>query len=158
MDKRFLTFTGVLLTVTGWLQLDVTAQSNDIFKWRDAQGNIHFEDHPPVEGAEKIILEDKTQTDGTYNEQMDKQLKLLQIYDEEKQENEQLRKKKHHDEELRQRNCKSAMKNLENIRIASRLYVKTDDPRNPRILTDAERAAVTARAEGDVKRWCKQDP
>ena len=131
MNKRFLTITGVLLTVTGWLLLYITAQAAEIFKWRDAQGNVHFEDHPSVEGAEKIILEDKTQPDGTYHEQMDKQLKLLQIYDEEKQENEQLREKKQHGEEMRQKNCNSAMNNLENVRIASRLYVKTEDPRNP---------------------------
>ena len=156
MNNRFLVTKGVSLIITTYLLAGIAVHSAEIYKWRDAKGRIHFEDRPSVEGAEKIILDDNAQSDGAYREQMDKQLKLLQIYHEERQENEQLREKKQHDEELRRRNCNLALKYLENVRIASYLYEKTDDPRNPRILTKAERAAETARAEGDVKRWCKQ--
>ena len=158
MNNRLFTTTEVLLSITGYLLAGATVHAAVIYKWRDAQGHIHFEDHPSAEGAEKIILDDKTQRDGTYRKQMDQQRKLLRIYQEERQESEQLRKKQQHDEELRRRNCDLARKYLENVRIASYLYVKTDDPRNPRILTNAERATETARAKGDVKRWCKQGP
>ena len=156
MNNRSFASTGVFLAITGYLLLAAVAvQSAVVYKWRDAQGNLHFEDHPPVQGAEKVIVDDKHREDGAYREQMDKQLKLLRIYQEDRQESEQLKEKKQHDKELHQRNCHLAMKYLDNVRTARYLYEDTKDPRNPRILTDAERTAETARAETDVAHWCR---
>lgn len=156
MTNRFFTTTGCLLAIAACLFSGAAVQSAVIYKWRDAQGRIHFEYHPSVEGAEKIIIDNNAQQDGAYRGQMDKQIKMLQIYQEERQENNQLRKKKRQDRELRRKNCDRATRYLDNVRIASYLYEKTDDPRNPRILTNAERAAETARAEANVSRWCGQ--
>ena len=144
----------VFLAIAVYLFSAVTAQSAVIYKWVDEKGNIHFDDHPPAQDAEKIIIENAPRRDNEYHEQLDKQTKLLKIYQEEKQEKEQEMEKNNKEKELRQDNCKTAKQNLNSIKTASFLYQATDDPRNPRILTKEERTSATARAEADVKHWC----
>lgn len=154
MNNRLLITTGILLLVSLHQLLVATAQSAEIYKWVDEKGNIHFDDHPPAQGSEKIIIENEVRRDKEYHEQLDKQNKLLEIYQEENQEKEQAMEKSRKEKELRRNNCKLAQKNLNSIKTASYLYEATDDPRNPRVLTNEERVTATAQAEGDVKHWC----
>lgn len=145
----------VLLTAAAVLPLLLaTAQSAVVYKWVDEKGNVHFDDHPPAQEAEKIIIENKARQDKEYHEYLDRQTKLLEIYQEENQDRQQEMEKTRKEKELRRDNCRLARKNLNSIKTASYLYQATDDPRNPRILSNSERDSATARAEADIKRWC----
>ena len=143
------------LIATSFPLFVASPQAAVAYKWVDEKGNIHFDDHPPAQGSEKIIIENKIRRDKEYHDQLDKQIKLLEIYQEENQEKKQLEEKNRKDKALRENNCRLARKNLNSIKTASYVYQVTDDPRNPRILTNEERASATARAEADVKHWCE---
>ena len=147
--------TCIVLVIAGYCVWHSVANSAEIYKWVDEKGVVHFGDRPSQQEAEKIIINTDVRKDLDYHEQLDNQTKLLEIYEEERQEKDLEQEKTNKDNQLRQHNCGLAEKNLNSIKSASYLYQATDDPRNPRILTNAERAAALDRAEADVKRWCK---
>ena len=131
------------------------ARSADIYKWVDRQGIVHFTDQPPQQGAQKIIIHIDPHRDAQYQAELNQQAKLLQIYQEDRQDDERHREKTRQARQTRQAKCDLARKNLTGIQTARYLYTLTDDPRNPRILSKAERAAETARVEAAVKHWCE---
>lgn len=132
-----------------------SAYSAEIYKWVDENGNVHFGDRPSKEqSSEKIIVKDPVKRDPEYHQHLDKQSRLLEIYREERQEDDQTRENRRKESERRKANCVIARSRLEHTRTAQYLYENTDDPLNPRVLTTEERLQETARVEAEVKHWC----
>ena len=131
-----------------------TVHAAEIYKWVDENGKVHYGDHPTAQAAEKIIIHKSANADANYQNELEKQTRLLEIYTEERQEQQQLQEKIREDNATRDRNCNLAKKNLAGMKTASFLYEATDDPLNPRILNQTERATETAKAETAVQRWC----
>lgn len=86
---------------------------------------------------------------------MEKQRRLLEVYTEERKENEAKQVKAKQEQEKRNTNCSLAKKNLAETKNAGFLYEDTDDPFNPKVLNAQERLKATAKAEAAVKTWCK---
>jgi len=155
MVNSSLVLTCIILVITGYGLWNNSANSAEVYKWVDAKGVVHFGDRPSEPEAKKLIINTDVHQDAEYHEQLDKQTKMLEIYEEERQQEDLEKEKISKDKKLRQHNCTLAKNNLNSIKTASYLYQATDDPRNPRILTSEERSTAAARAEADVKQWCK---
>ena len=129
--------------------------SAEIYKWVDENGNTHFGDRPDTEDAEKVKVHSAPDIDPALLERLKKQQKMLDIYDEERQEHKAEQAAIEEEKKKRAANCTRAQKELEGMRNASFLYQNTDDPKNPEILSDKQRADETVKAEERVKEWCK---
>lgn len=128
-----------------------------IYKWRDADGNIHYGDRPPPESAAQSLDIDSapSQPAPDASRRREKQRRLLDIYREDRRRREDQRTAAEQEKQERERNCKLARRRLEATRNASFLYEKTGDPMNPKVLTRDERQAQTQRLEEQVKKWCR---
>jgi len=129
--------------------------SAEIYKWVDENGRVHFGDKPSADDAVKVIIKKVPAKDVILEQHREKQRRLLDIYDEERKEKQQNQAKILAEIKKREAKCTKAKAYLEATINASYLYNKTDDAFNPRILTDAERAIATAKAEQHVKYWCQ---
>ncbi len=129
--------------------------SAEIYKWTDENGNVHYADRPGIQNAEKIALKKSKAEDPSLRQQRKRQLRMLEIYQEERQDKQQLQAKAEQQKKLRKANCAKTKAELEVVRNTSFLYVDTDDALNPHILTDEARDQAIARIESDLKHWCK---
>lgn len=129
--------------------------SAEIYKWTDENGNVHYADSPGIQNAEKIEIKKSQAEDPRLRRQRKRQLRMLEIYHEERQEKQQLLAKAEQEKKLRKTNCARTKAELETVNNTSFLYEETDDPLNPHIISDEAREQVIARMESYLKRWCK---
>jgi len=142
-------FTAVLVALIG-----STAVSAEIYKWVDKSGTTHYGDTPPGENAETVQVDEAPERDPGHESRSEKRQRLLEILAEERREARELKAKAAAEKKRRQAECREARKELQAIRNAAYLYRKTDDPDNPVIYSDEQRAAITRRAEEAVRKWC----
>lgn len=64
--------------------------SAEIYKWTDENGNVHYADSPGIQNAEKIEIKKSQAEDPRLRRQRKRQLRMLEIYHEERQEKQQL--------------------------------------------------------------------
>lgn len=145
----------LLFSFNGYQLMIAVTHAVEIYKWIDEKGNVHYGDLPSDQTAEKIDIKNSTGVDPAYQYQLDKQTRLLEILNEERQERKENKVKIKLENEKRKANCILAKKYLDETKNASFLFQRTDDPLNPRILSHAERAKETAKAEAEVQRWCR---
>jgi hypothetical protein len=80
--------------------------------------------------------------------------RVLEVLGSERRQREQVRAAERAAAKERREKCEQARRHLEETENAAYLYEPGDDPVNPRILSEAERAAHTREAERAVARWC----
>lgn len=150
-----LTYLAILLSIVSLLT-PASTLATDIYKWVDKDGKVHYGDHPPSgEPVEKVQIKERTSQDPAYGERLLKQNRLLEIYDEERQEKKSIQAAQEAEEEKRRANCAKARKQLQEVQDANYLYEETGDPDNPRILNTEERMQATAQVKARVEKWCK---
>lgn len=126
-----------------------------VYKWVDENGKTHYSDKPLDEKAETIQIKETPQLDANHDSRVEKQQRLLKVLDEERQEAKQIKAEERTERLKREANCARARKDLENIKNASFLYKKSDDPRNPTVYSDEERAKIFEEVKIAVQLWCK---
>jgi hypothetical protein len=127
----------------------------DVYKWRDAQGHIHYGDHPPPgQGAQSMKIETAPAPDPDAKQRSEKQERVLDSFREDRQRLEKQREADKQKEAQRARKCARVRQLLEKATNAGFLYEKTNDPRNPRVLTGEQRQAEMARLRAEVQKWC----
>lgn len=127
----------------------------EVYKWVDENGKTHYGDKPFNKDAETIELDKGPKLDPDHHSRADKQRRLLDVLDEERQDTKQQKAQAAADKKKREANCAIARKNLSKIRDATFLYKKSNDPRNPTVYSDAERGEITNKAKKAVEQWCK---
>lgn len=128
-----------------------------VYKWRDADGNVHYGDQPPPgQPAQSVDIDAAAPPppDPGAKLRQDKRQRLLDSYREDRERLQQQRADQRQERERRARNCARVRKILQATRNAAFLYEKTGDPDNPRILSDAERKARTRALQAQVRKWC----
>ena len=141
------------------LLLSVSAGSHGgdaaVYRWVDADGRIHYGDKPPPAGAERVNIGPAPGPDPVLEHDREQSRKLLEVLDEDRWEKQTgaaaAEKKRQH---LAQQ-CASIVQRLERVRNAGFIYERTDDPYNPRILSDTERQAETEKLEAWHGSLCK---
>ena len=130
----------------------------EVYKWVDENGRTHFGDKPLSSDAEKVTIKKESgQEPGTDRSAMsrgEKQRKLLDIYQKEREERKVDLQAKKEQEKKRKAKCDKAKAKLAEMRDASYFYEKTDDPQNPKILTETARKQAESKLEQAIKKRC----
>ncbi len=152
LPRSYLTAaTGVLC-----LLLLSPADAADIYTWQDEQGRVHFADKAESEQAEPVDIPSHTHSpsDPTREHRRERRQRLLDIYAEDRQERAAKRATAAAAEKRKKENCIQARTRLKGMTTARFIYEKTDNPRNPRIYSEAERLKAETAAQEAVNRWC----
>jgi uncharacterized protein DUF4124 len=127
---------------------------SDVYKWIDDNGKVVYGDKPESSNADKIKIKNAPEQDKNHQERYKKQQKLLDIMQEERDAKIALKKEEKEKKEKQLEKCAKARKELQEIYDASLLYEKTDDPYNPKIISDEERKAEEEKYEKYIKKYC----
>lgn len=140
----------------GWLLLVAGAvNAGGVYKWVDADGQVHFGDRPPDRGAEQVEVPNNpvapAAPDAT--DPLEQQDRLLRAYEAERQERQEREAERRAEAEQRARRCVEARDRLRRYEQAGYLYRL--DPSGERVIaSDAEREQSTAAARAAVEQWC----
>ncbi len=135
MNYKFLFIILFFLTPLLFLK---TAYS-DVYKWLDDDGKIIYGDKPAADNAEKIKIKNAPEKNQQDQERVKKQQKLLNIIQEERDEKTSLKKEIKEKKYQQKLKCAEVIKALQEKKDASFLYEETDDPNNPKFLSNEER-------------------
>lgn len=133
-----------------------------IYKWVDAEGNVHYGEQPPSEGAKEMRIHSSggaNQDDKSASlkknidpkTQRDKMIQALQgdrLARQEKKQKQQQKKNK-----IKQQ-CAQVKDTLRRYRHSAGLY-KLDADGNRISLPDSVKQAETKRMQAEIKKWCK---
>ena len=126
----------------------------EVYKWVDESGKVVYGDKPTSTEADKIKIKKTPARDPVVQERIDKQNKLLDVMQEERNEKIALEKEERKKKEEQEKICADARRDLKENKEASALYTETDDPDNPRIWSDEERKAEEKKFEEFIKKNC----
>jgi hypothetical protein len=126
-----------------------------VYRWVDAQGQVHYSDSPPPAGAKgsRTVETPPATTPAPAKSWHDKELEFRQRR---AAEAEAQAKKAQEEEAARQKraNCESARKNLQILESGSRV-VTTNAQGEREFLDDAARQKAIDEARKAVDTWCK---
>ena len=126
--------------------------SAGVYKWTDADGNIHYGDRP-VDSAEKIKVKSGHKPDPRLREHQQKRDRLLEVFDDERREKRSEKALAMKQKAKQQQKCSDAQEKLQQYKTAGYLY-KLGDNGERTILGDEEHAAALETAQDSVKHWC----
>lgn len=135
--------------------LPVSGSSADVYRWVDAQGQVHFEDRSQAQSDAGVSsYKPPTAAPEDRERRMDKTRKLLNAYQVERQQAREQQQKEQQAQADRDRRCALARDDLRQYQQYGAIYRLGDD--GARVyLSDDERAALIARLRGDIARWCR---
>ena len=144
---------GKLLIIVFFL-FCVNHANAEVYKWIDENGKVVYGDKPTSSDADKIKIKSSPVQDPVVQGRNEKQNKLLNVMQQERDERNDLKKEEKGKKEEQMKICADARKELQEIKDASYLYRETDDPNNPEIITDEERKAEQLKYEKFIKKNC----
>ena len=147
-------FAQILITV---LFLSPAIGQTEIYKWVDENGKVHFDDRPGSGNKEKITVKTKetsSSPDTELQERVEKEKKLLDIYEEERQ-GKNLKKAEQLEEKSKmKKRCAEAKDYQKSMVAASGLY-NLDEKGERVILSEEERNAKVNELKEFIKKNCK---
>lgn len=153
---------GYLLTIVLSGVITMTAQAGGIYKWRDADGNVHYSEKPPQQGATELHLrangriEDKGEVKPAkpQYDQKARRDKMIQALEGERLARQEEKAKQKKELQKKKMRCAQAKDTLRQYRSAASLY-KLDTDGNRHTLPDSAKQAEIKRLESDISKWCK---
>ncbi len=127
---------------------------SEVYKWIDEDGKVVYGDKPASSNADKIKIKNAPAKDENYQERYKKQQKLLDVMQEERDEKIALIKEEKEKKEKQKLKCAGIIKELQGLKDAGFLYEETDDPYNPKIVSDEQRKIEEAKYEKYIKENC----
>ena len=126
----------------------------EVYKWTDENGKVVYGDRPGSDNADKFQIKDSPDPDQEYLERYQKQKKLLDVMQEERHEDLALKQKEKEEKAKQEAVCTKLVKELQEMKDARLLYEESDDPYNPRILSDEQRKNEEQKYEKYIKENC----
>jgi len=148
---------GLCLLILTLVTLPVL-QAADIYKWTDEQGRVHYGDRPEGKQVVQISTTSGPAPDPTQEQRLQQQRQLLNVFEEDRQKLKQARTDEKAARATRQANCDRARTRLAEMQNARFIYVESQDPDNPLVLSERETAKALATAKHDVELWCSYPP
>ena len=149
--KLALSFMVMALTFAGG------AMANEIYRWVDAEGNVHYGDRPSGAPAEQRLQLTYARTDGSAVEQrVQDRLAEKTARAEADAEAEKAAQEAAEEAEIaaeQQKACESARERLETYRSSRRLY-KADENGERVYLDEEQRQAASRRIEEQIAEFC----
>lgn len=126
-----------------------------VYKWTDESGQTHYGDKPPDSNAEPVEIRQAPEPGPELHERQDQRRRLLEVFEEDRRREKEQQEAALREQEKREKACSRARARLERVTDAGFLYEKTDDPKNPRVLSREERARETRRLRRQVEELCR---
>ncbi len=145
--------------VTGCVGLLIYSFSSPLgaamYKWVDAEGNVHYTQTKPEADVETEIIKpqepaDNTELDKEFSERKARERGYQEYRKEKEKEQELINKEK----ERYAANCKSSKELLEKLQSLRRFRVK-DEEGNPKWASNEDHQATIDRVKDNVKKFCK---
>jgi hypothetical protein len=129
--------------------------SAGVYKWTDAQGNVHFGDRPPAQGAEQIKVPKSSPSTPAPDsmERLRTQQRMLEIYREDRDKEKQAKAEKRRQRKVLKARCAAARDRLHTYQ-RSLLYDLTAEGER-RFLSDSERETAIQDLQDQIQRHCK---
>ena len=128
----------------------------EIYKWTDEYGRVHYGEKPASETTEKIEIKSSTPSrdSGIDEDRKEKQRKLLEVLEGERQEKEQIKA-----EELKQkrdidRKCAELKDYHKTLKEVNLLY-DLDEQGNRKFLSEKDHKKEIAEVEETMEKYCK---
>jgi uncharacterized protein DUF4124 len=134
--------------------LQITTAYSEVYKWTDENGKTVYGDKPFSNSASEIKIKKPPEQDNYYRERYKKQQKLLNVMQEERDEKISSHNIEMEEKEKQQEKCSTLLKELNEMKNASHIIEDTDDPNNPRFISDEERKAEEERYGKYIKENC----
>lgn len=144
---------GAAFFIALWVADQPPVVAAGIYKWVDQQGKVHYGDRPTGSDAQAIRLKEAPKVGSLHSGREEKRDRLLQVFEEQRQERREQAATQKKEKEERQRNCNLAKDQLRNYETAGYIY-ELDKKGDKVILDEAKHAAVLERAKDAVKQWC----
>ena len=130
--------------------------AQEIHRWTDAQGRVHFGDRPP-DAAGSYSPSDPAPSSGSTApseaERAQRRQKMLDAYQQERLDREEATARQKADDLERQRRCAHARDRLERYERGGRVYEPLPNGER-RFLSDGERDAELRTVRNEVARYC----
>jgi len=138
------------------------ANAAGIYKWVDAEGNVHYGEQPPPEGAKQMPIRSSSSANqnneplpSSHNidprAQRDKMIQALEGDRLARQEKKQKQKK---EQQKRKMQCARAKDTLRQYKSAASLY-KLDAEGKRHTLPASVKQQETQRLQAEINKWCK---
>ena len=127
----------------------------EVYKWTDAEGNVHYTAQPPTENNVEVEqIKPLPPIDSSAAiETLQEQQSIGQAIDEHKEDVTELEESKKKRAALRKENCLKVRKKLANINSSGRIR-GVDEKGNVTRATDEERQHRISDAQEKIKIWC----
>jgi len=125
----------------------------DVYKWTDDDGNVHYSQHPPVDGDAEVIKDPpKVDSAQALRDLRELRIKQQKTEQEESRRNEEAGKKEEY-LTTKEDNCNKARDKLLNLQNA-RMIRALDDQGNVVRATEEEHQARITASKANIDEWC----
>ena len=139
------------------LALPGLSLASDIYKWVDADGNVHYGDRPVGDDSERMAIEsrptDRATVSAQYQAGMQARAERVEADAEAKAEAQKLEEEQRAEAEERRLKCQTARSTMERFVRSRRLY-RQDESGERTYLDEAETIAARQRVEDQVAEYC----
>ena len=126
----------------------------EVYRWVDAQGQVHFEDRNQAQsGSDTRSYRPPAATVEDPQQRLDKTRKLLNAYRAERQQAREQREQEKQELAKRARQCAIARDKLRQYQQYGAIY-RLDDEGKRVYLSDQEREVLIERSQDEIARWC----
>jgi len=142
----------VIILVLASLSMSAMAE---IYKWTDANGNVHYGDKPVKHAVQMQISDEKQSGSGlTSAQRKERRQKLLEAMQEDRKLKEKQQAEQHKKREKLNRQCVYAKDQLKQYKKVGRLYT-LDKQGNRVYMSDQEHDRAVAKLQAAIKQHCK---
>ncbi|MGQ0595118.1 MAG: DUF4124 domain-containing protein [Gammaproteobacteria bacterium] len=128
--------------------------SADMYKWRDAEGQVHYSESPPPGRAAETIKAPPKVDSTKAREALDKEIERFDIRADERQDQEEEARKKGAEDKENQSACQEARRQAESLADSPRSY-RTESDATRIIQTDEEHQASIAKTRDWIALHCQ---
>lgn len=145
-----------LVTLLMGLMISAGAAAG-VYRWVDAQGNVHYSDKPQSQQAEELQIQSRPTDPSRVNAQRQAMQEQAQQHAEQREEQRQAKKEQEteaaDEAQKRATNCTKAKERQERYQTAHRLYKPLPDGER-QYLSAEEIDKARADANAEVAKWC----
>ena len=131
------------------------ASAENVYKWVDSQGNIHYSDRPQGAAAQTLHVPPPPPVDAATQQRFEALKKQGKDAAHKKEAAATAAANTGPSKEEMEKNCSMAKENLAQLESAGALLFETDKEGNRRLLTLEERDKSTETMRKEAERWCQ---
>ncbi len=128
-----------------------------VYKWTDEEGKVHFGDKPPTDNSiEEMIIKDKPVHDEELKQQNEEQKKLLDIFEEEREERQEKVEEEKQIRRERIKECEDIRKNFnyQESLFEQRAVIMEPDEEGNAVAMDREKWATQIEVLRELVKQC----